>query len=316
MYGDLYIIQVIENFKNKKTNRPLSNETIKNYITYFFQLSDNEDVNIINYLIKYQDNNNNINKKFKWIKEQGWIKNPQKKLNKARSLNYFIFLNQLLNNIKNIKQYLSENIFIKLEKFIKEITKENTKMLDNNTSYNELKIEWLDYLRDVDKLTKDKNTPIIDKILFNLYKSVPLRDDFGNVELVEKDYGDIIRKNFYNINTETLHIRDYKTSSKYGDKKYIMFKNLANLIKESYDMGHEYLIVNTYGQRFYENKLSKYIINISSKYFNKSIGIDDIRHSVITYFNEKKSLSDRRKLASVMLHSLNTATFRYNREKK
>ena len=316
MYDDIYIIQVIENFKNKKTNRPLSNETIKNYITYFFQLSDNEDENIINYLIKYQDNNNNINKKFKWIKEQSWIKNPQKKLNKARSLNYFIFLNQLLNNIKNIKQYLSENIFIKLEKFIKEITKENTKMLDNNTSYNELKIEWLDYLRDVDKLTKDKNTPIIDKILFNLYKSVPLRDDFGNVELVEKDYGDIIRKNFYNINTETLHIRDYKTSSKYGDKKYIMFKNLANLIKESYDMGHEYLIVNTYGQRFYENKLSKYIINISSKYFNKSIGIDDIRHSVITYFNEKKSLSDRRKLASVMLHSLNTATFRYNREKK
>mgnify|MGYP003635058616 FL=1 len=78
-YDDLYIIQVIENFKNKKTNRPLSNETIKNYITYFFQLSDNEDVNIINYLIKYQDNNNNINKKFKWIKEQGWIKNPQKK---------------------------------------------------------------------------------------------------------------------------------------------------------------------------------------------------------------------------------------------
>lgn len=316
MYDDIYIIQVIENFKNKKTNRPLSNETIKNYITYFFQLSDNEDENIINYLIKYQDNNNNINKKFKWIKEQSWIKNPQKKLNKARSLNYFIFLNQLLNNIKNIKQYLSENIFIKLEKFIKEITKENTKMLDNNTSYNELKIEWLDYLRDVDKLTKDKNTPIIDKILFNLYKSVPLRDDFGNVELVEEDYEDIIRKNFYNINTETLHIRDYKTSSKYGDKKYIMFKNLANLIKESYDMGHEYLIVNTYGQRFYENKLSKYIINISSKYFNKSIGIDDIRHSVITYFNEKKSLSDRRKLASVMLHSLNTATFRYNREKK
>jgi len=129
MYDDIYIIQVIENFKNKKTNRPLSNETIKNYITYFFQLSDNEDENIINYLIKYQDNNNNINKKFKWIKEQGWIKNPQKKLNKARSLNYFIFLNQLLNNIENIKQYLSEKIFIKLEKFIKEITKENTKIL-------------------------------------------------------------------------------------------------------------------------------------------------------------------------------------------
>ena len=316
MYDDIYIIQVIENFKNRKTDRPLSNETIKNYITYFFQLSDNEDENIINYLIKHQDNNNNINKKFKWIKEQGWIKNAQKKLNKARSLNYFIFLNQLLNNIENIKQYLSENIFIKLQKFIKEMTKENTKMLDDYTSFNELKIEWLDFLRKVDKMTKDINTPIIDKILFNLYKSVPLRDDFGNVEIVEKDYEDIIMKNFYNINTETLHIRDYKTSSKYGNKKYIMFKNLANLIKESYEMGHEYLIVNVHGQRFHENKLSKYIINISPKYFNKSIGIDDIRHSVITYFNEKKSLSERRKLASIMLHSLNTATFRYNRERK
>lgn len=316
MYEDDYIIDVIEKFKNKKTNEPLSKETIKNYIIYFFQLSEGEEENIINYLIINQNDRNKINKKFRWIKSQGWLKNPQKDLNKARSLNYLIFLNQLLNKLIDIKDKLKEDIFKKLKRDIKQMKKMNVEMNDNKTSFGTLAIEWKDYLEKVKELTKKPDVPLRDKILYNLYKTLPLRDDFGDVELVEKDYDDDSIKNFYNINTHMFHLRNYKTKHTFGNKKYKMFKYLADLIKKSFDDGNRFLIVKNSGEKFYNGKLSKYIIYNSSNYFGKSISIDDIRHSVITYFNENKTLLQRRKLASLMLHSLSTATEIYNREKR
>ena len=315
MFSDYYIIELIKNLKNKKTGNPLARNTIIKYISMFYQMSSTSILNIINYLIEHQNDKLLINLKFSEIKNQVWLTKNRNDVNEANSFAYFIFLNQILNLIPNIESILDKSIFDKIHKHSKETHVKKVEFQDNKVTFGELKINWKDYVSSVNELTNNPNVNIRDKILFNLYRVIPLRDDFGDVPLFEYD-DDNYDKNYFNITTKVLHIRKYKTKNKYGNQQFVLPDYLNKLIISQYLIGKKYLITNNFDEIYADGKLSRYIRIITPQYFGKSINIDDIRHSVVTYFNENKSLSQRRKLSKIMLHSLETANNVYNREGK
>ena len=312
-YSDLYLISLIENLRNKKTGEKLSKNTYIKYVSMFYNLGALEELNIVNYLIQHQNNKVLINNKFNFIKSQLWLVNNRNEIHEGNSFAYFIFLNQLLNLIPNIRSIIHESIFDKIHKHTRETNVKKVEFQDEKVSFGDLKINWMDFIKTVNKLTNDPNVPIRDKILFNLYRVITLRDDFGNIKFTEYD-DDTYTKNYFNIQTQVLHIRDYKTKRKFGNQQFVLPEYLNKLIMSEYLNGKKYLITNNFNDKYAEGKLSRYIRFASPLYFGKSINIDDIRHSVITYYNQNKSLSQRRKLSKLMLHSLETANTIYNRE--
>ena len=301
---------IINNYKNKKTNEDLSNITKKNYIKMLTDMS-NENENIIEFLVNNENDNDAINEKFNFIKKQGWLQSNNKKINQGRSLNYLVFLNQLVNNVD---YNFSKRTKDKLTKHIKEISVKNRELKDDKSSFDELKIVWTNYCQKVDEMNK---LPISKKnineiLLFNLYKHYPIRDDFGEIRLVDKDLDENVNENFYNFYSNILHLRKYKTHKKYGDKKFLLNKYLESLINIQLELGKEYLICNDDNTLIKNGKLNKFLTRTSNKYFEKPLTINDIRHSVITHHNQYSSIKTRRNLADIMLHSIETATFQYN----
>ena len=301
---------IINNYKNKKTGKDLSNITKKNYIKMLNDMG-NENENIIEFLVNNEDDKNAINDKFNYIKKQGWLNSNKKEINEGRSLNYLVFLNQLVNNVNY--EFRKETID-KLNKHIKEITIKNRDLKDDKSSFDELKIDWLNYNQKVDDINK---LPISKKnineiLLFNLYRYFPIRDDFGNVKLVDEDLDENVKQNFYNFYSNTLHIREYKTSKKYGEKKFVLNNLLESLINIQLELGKEYLICEDDNTLIKNGKLNKFFTKKSINHFDKPLTINDIRHSVISHHNQFSSIKKRRQLAEIMTHSLETATFQYN----
>jgi hypothetical protein len=114
-------------------------------------------------------------------------------------------------------------------------------------------------------------------LLISLYTMcVPMRDNYGNIKLVDKNYENI-DENYYCIETNTITINKYKTDKKYGAIKYNFPIDLYEIIKQSIILfPRNYLITKLTGEKYKSNKLSTIII----KYFG--ISIDDIRHSFET----------------------------------
>lgn len=306
------IYSIIDNLKNKYNHNDLSITTKKNYKKMFNDMSVSDDNdNILQFLVKNENDNDKINEKFRFIKNQGWITKNTKEINQGRSLNYLVFLNQLINSID---YQFNKKTLDKLNKHIKEITIKNQNLKDDKSSFDELKINWINFCEIVDKMTSYPiSTGNINHILlFNLYKYLPFRDDFGKVFLVDKDFDDDVDENFYNFYTNKLHLRKYKTKKKYGNKKFQLNKQLEDLIRIQLELGKQFLICRDDNSLINNGKLNKYFTQISTKYFNKPLTINDIRHSVITHHNQFSSIKKRRQLADIMGHSIETATFQYN----
>lgn len=305
------VIEEIKKFKNKKTDKPLSKATYNNYIKMFNDM--NKAIpNILQQIINNQNDKTKINEIFDKIKNQDWLVENRKEINQGRSINYLIFLNQLITNLPNLKEQINSAVLDKLNKFIKEMKTKVDDLQDYKTSYEDLKIKWPEFLEKTEELTNKSNTPIRDKILYNLYKNLPLRDDFGNVKFLEEDLKADEIVNYYNIKTNKLHIRDYKSNAQYGNKVYDIPAYLIPLIQKQASK-NKYLITRDNGELYKNGKLTDYIRKNSKNYFGKSITIDDIRHSIVAYYDENKSQAKRRQLAQIMLHSLDTANTKYTR---
>jgi hypothetical protein len=186
---------------------------------------------------------------------------------------------------------------------------------DEKVSFDELKIEWTEYLNKVKELTDNANVPLKIKILFNLYKTYQLRDDYGNVLLTDKDLGNDV--NFYNVKTREFHLNNYKgtAKAKYGNKIYKIPQYIADMIMKRYDDGNKYLIGKNKNETYNGNgHLTSLIKDATNKYFGKQFSINDIRRSVVSYYHENKDIKKRKQLADIMLHSYAEAVKSYNRE--
>ncbi len=140
----------------------------------------------------------------------------------------------MINNIDNVYENLNEYVLNRINQYIQELIKLRTEAKDNKTSFDDLKIEWTEYLKKVKELTDNPKVPLKIKILFNLYKTFPLRDNYGDVLLTDKDLDDDI--NFYNVKTREFHLNNYKgtAKAKYGNKGYKVPQYIADMIMEEY----------------------------------------------------------------------------------
>ena len=303
------VINIIKNFKNKNDGLLLSPNTYRNYIKMFHDMSSNKQ-NIVEYFIENNNNSKKINYIFNEIKNQTWISN-RNNINQGRSFNYLIFLQQLLNNIPYFE--LHEDVKKKFKKHITQISLKNTDIVDDKATYEELKINWKDYKKIVSNITKSNTTSLNEKIIYNLYQFLPIRDNFGEVYFKNTDDKNF-NKNFFNITDMKFHLRDYKTVKKYGVKIYEFPDFLNKLIKQQYDTGAKFVISTNKGEMFHNGKLTKFIRNNTKKHFGKSLNINDLRHSIVTYYNDNKSQKKQRQLSNLMGHQLATAKIIYRRD--
>jgi hypothetical protein len=303
------IIKVINSMTNKE-DKPLSD---KSKDIYKRRAKNLNLIKVLEDLIKFKNNKDEVNKILKDIEMQK-SKTLRKDFSKFRSLEDFIFLNQMINNIDNVYENLNEYVLNRINQYIQELIKLRTEAKDNKTSFDDLKIEWTEYLKKVKELTEDTKVPIKIKILFNLYKTFPLRDNYGDVLLTDKDLDDDV--NFYNVKTKEYHLNNYKgtAKAKYGNKVYKVPEYIHKMIMEEYDNGNKYLIGKTKDTKYSKGSLVTLVKDASNKYFGNQFTINDIRRSVVSYYHEHKDIKKRKQLADIMLHSYEEAQRSYNRE--
>jgi len=303
------VMKVINNMTNKE-DKPLSD---KSKDIYKRRVKNLNIIQILKDLIKNKNNKDEVNKILKEIESQK-TKTLKKDFSKHRSLEDFVFLNQMINNIPNMYENLNDYVIDRINKFIQELIKLRTEAKDDKTSYDELRIDWNDYKNKTKELTDDPDVPLKIKILFNLYKNFPLRDDYGNVLLTDKDLDDDV--NFYNVKTREFHLNKYKGTAmdKHGKKIYRVPQYIADMITKEYNDGNKYLIGRTKTETYPQGSLVKFIFQASKKYYGSRFGINDIRRSIITFYHENKDIKKRKQLAEVMLNSYEEQLRSYKRE--
>lgn len=180
----------------------------------------------------------------------------------------------------------------------------------------------------LDKVTQIKNKYGEDSqnhILARLYTDIPaIRDNYGSIwvkpmtkkinpksrELLEADPPKMPTAAegvlYHNATTAVIALHDYKTAGNYGRVMVLLPNSLQKAIIRSLKKEpREWLITNAYGKR--ADKLSGRIKRLFGGH-----GINDIRHSAITYHMrdlQKLSVPQRKALAEKMMHSVNVQSY-------
>jgi len=281
-------------------------------------------------LIDNKDNKQKINEVIDNIKKRDYMV-ARKKETQGSYFSDMVFYNQLI-NYNPIKSQLNPYVFNRFNQIIKETEKIRNAETTDKVLFDKLKITYTQFRDLVENITNKKIivkndgnddisinlTPTEDEIiLLNLYKNLPIRDNFGEVVLTNEKMEDE-SVNYYNIKDATFHLNNYKKSSMsvFGKRIYTIPKYLNDIITGRYNRGYSVLFGKTKTTYYKDTKLSKKFSEIFKKYFNAdvNIGINDIRRAYTTYYNENKSVKQQKEMATRMLHSFDTARGIYNRE--
>ena len=147
-----------------------------------------------------------------------------------------------------------------------------------------------------------------------LYTQIPpVRDDFGSVRITNKELDE---GNYYNTKTKKLHLKEYKTSGKYGEQVFALPSSLSSLINKTLlEKPRNYLFTKLDPKKPF-GKMSSFIKKTFAKFgdipSNKA-GLNHIRHSRISheYAKNDTNAAAKRKLARRMLHSVDIAAEMY-----
>ena len=300
------IFEAIGNFKSNR-DTDLSAKTISEYKKKFTRINEIEP-EIINKLIEAQSDKKIVNSIINKVK--GSFKN---------SKDYFSVISKIINSVEGLKLQISPYIKSRVNQVVKEEVVKNVEDVDERVQFEPVKIQWLDYVRFVDKISKDETVPLKVRIMFSLYKEYTLRDDFGNVLIVSSDptrQASLSREdddnniNYYNKSTRVLHLNRYKTIEKFGRKKYKIPTYIADMIDES---NSKYIIGVSPTKTYAGGNLSTPFKAAMKKYYGSIISINDLRHSIISFYNDTKSIKKQKQLAEIMLHSYHTQSDVYKR---
>jgi len=308
------VFNLIDNYLNYKTNQPITEQTKNNYRYYYNNLLK-LDSNFFQTFLNLQHDKTEFNKLLKRIKNQEFLQFNRKEIESHRSIKYFIFIQQIINRIPEYNKIFTPYANKRIEQYKKEMIKDSTEYNDNKVEYEPLKIKWSDYINKVKKITDDPSIDLNTKILFNIYRFFPLRDDLGIVLLTDKDLDN--ETNFYNINTKILQLNNYKTKTNYGNQRYQIPNFIADMINIRYEQGNKYMISKykdtTFGGT--NGRLAQHIQYLTNKHFGITFGINDIRRSAIEN-HSNKSIKSKRNLAKSMLNSYTVQQQVYNRLQK
>lgn len=294
------VIDAIGKFKNRYDGEDLSPRTIENYRNKI-QMIYNVVPDLFQLMIDNPENKAVINDAFKVI-DKKWSNGPK---------DYYAAISKVIQSFPNLKSKISDYILGRIQQKIKENMNEHVRKTDVKVDTEPLKITWKQFTDGVDKLTKNKDTPLQDKVLFNFYKLLTLRDDFSRVHLVNKDLDN--ETNFYNLKTRTFHLNKYKEKNHHGKKEYHIPPLLHNLVQRLYDQGNKYLYESRNKKPYAGGLTDKICRNLSKKYFNIKFCIGDLRQARATNARIYPR-QNQRQVAKDMLHSFQTSSNVYVRK--
>ncbi len=295
------ILEQIDTMKDKYTGKDLTDITKKNYKSKIIMI-DKFIPNIFQLFIDNPNSNPVINYNLKLIRD----KYPKS------YKDYIIPLSKVITNLKGLDDKISPYIKGRIQQVIKEGNVVSQKRSDDNVDFKPLKITWKEFEKKTNEIRNNDDIPLQVKVLFELYKLLTLRDDFGNVRITDKDLDDNI--NYYNFKTKILHLNNFKTKKRFGKRRYKLPKYLNKMIEKLFEE-QNFLYVNLLPDTLYRNgELSKVITKLTKKYYGIQFNITDMRNARITYSQKKHTIEKQRQVAEIMLHSLEMATQVYNRK--
>lgn len=163
-----------------------------------------------------------------------------------------------------------------------------------------------------------------ERLVIELYKEVPSRDDFGNVKIVKtmKQAKEANQNYLLDNNKQSrplLLLNDFKTDDKYDTIKTFLRPSIKSIIRGMGKRPGDYLIAKPNGKPYSGGKLSGFIGSMLKKAGIKTSGksVLYLRQSKLNELLEDKDLTvkDRIKIAKQAGHNPMT-TLNYKRMKK
>jgi hypothetical protein len=183
-------------------------------------------------------------------------------------------------------------------------------------------------LKSIMDIISDHDSDIMDRLLIGLYVlQPPLRNDYAGVELLEKNKPEKERLNgnymVMRPKSWMFYLNEFKNVETFGKQIYKYSKkfnpDIYHLLKISYELQpRKYLITRPSGVAMTDVDISKRIPQITKRYLNKELTINDIRKIYETnLINSPKYKSMSMKMKEdehkKLLHSFNTAHTSYNK---
>ena len=222
------------------------------------------------------------------------------------------------NFLKAIQWYLkgvtgNDELKESISKALKEISKVQTEKDDKNELSGEQKVnylEWEDIIRISRKVKNNRNLSeenhkeYVIMSLYELFDGVRRIKDYSEMYISDgNEISDKSRNYYLRKGKESYFIfNNYKTSYIYGSQTFRVPVRLRNIINGYIDM---YKIRGSL-LSLSEGGLKERIRTIFHRYVDKSIGVNILRHSYITYNEKQGNLTKerRKELANRMAHTV------------
>jgi len=190
-------------------------------------------------------------------------------------------------------------------------------------------VEWPDYLAMVSQMKSDlaeqeeakdwtwrETLRYQDYVIASLYSFYPLRNDFGDVEVVS-------RSAFNNTTTEerekqnylikeplrsgskmSLVLNEYKTSKKYGEKTIDIDPEVRKVLLLWFKHNRSgFLLADKKGHALGSNGITKSLAKVGLQRLGKRLGSSLLRHSYLSH-KYSKTTEEKEKDADLMMHSV------------
>ena len=216
-------------------------------------------------------------------------------------------------------------------KYVKERDKYNEMYAEQSKAHKKTEsqeknwTEWPDYLAMVSEMKSDlaeqeeakdwtwrETLRYQDYVIASLYSFYPLRNDFGDVEVVS-------RSAFNNTTTEerekqnylikeptkmSLVLNEYKTSKKYGEKTIDIDPEVRKVLLLWFKHNRSgFLLADKKGHALGSNGITKSLAKVGLQRLGKRLGSSLLRHSYLSHKYSKTS-EEKEKDADLMMHSV------------
>ena len=147
----------------------------------------------------------------------------------------------------------------------------------------------------------------------------PLRNNYATINICDKNTNLLNTENYmiHDDGKNTIIINNDKVSEVYGTGIYKIGKNTTlnyclNLLCDyRKDENKNYLLEYRNGEKMTPNGLTKCLLSLTQKYFNKNISSSHFRHIFISNLSSKLTNKKLDMIAKKMRHSLETQQFTY-----
>jgi hypothetical protein len=219
-------------------------------------------------------------------------------------------------------------------KYVKERDKYNEMYAEQSKAHKKTEsqeknwTEWPDYLAMVSEMKSDlavlagkseakdwtwrETLRYQDYVIASLYSFYPLRNDFGDVEVVSKSAFNNTtheerKKQNYLVKEQakmSLVLNEYKTSKKYGEKTIDIDPEVRKVLLLWFKHNRSgFLLADKKGQALGSNGITKSLAKVGLQRLQKRLGSSLLRHSYLSH-KYSKTTQEKEKDADLMMHSV------------